>query len=319
MFGPRTGAITRHSMLPLLIKVFAGFTRVDDKIEEWEIDSALGFLRYDFPAAVYSELRDLYRVALREDQDLESIAGELEKRLSAEDKILLGVQLYALIYRSLATDLNEDHLTAFYGFMQRLGVADEAIDIVYQLNASEMEAFIGTSNPDWQLDTLVIGPDQSCDVSLPGLETGHLVVGFRLRRLILLKNIGEVPVIMRGRTIPKGEFVRLFEGQQILQGEIVLDYDDIVFFFNAKQQNSDIQVYLSSDKEGATFLEPSRSRETSLDLSFGLGVKVTAIKGLSATLNGLRLDQGTTVEASLDDRIIFDDFIFFENHLVFES
>jgi hypothetical protein len=48
-------------MLPVLIQVLASFTKADGVLLEEEIDSSLGFLRYDYPEAVYSELRQLFR------------------------------------------------------------------------------------------------------------------------------------------------------------------------------------------------------------------------------------------------------------------
>ena len=51
-------------MLPVLIQVLASFTKADGVLLEEEIDSSLGFLRYDYPEAVYSELRQLFRQAL---------------------------------------------------------------------------------------------------------------------------------------------------------------------------------------------------------------------------------------------------------------
>ena len=44
------------NLLPLLIQVLASFTKADGVLLEEEIDSSLGFLRYDYPEAVYSEL-----------------------------------------------------------------------------------------------------------------------------------------------------------------------------------------------------------------------------------------------------------------------
>ena len=49
----------------------------EGELLEEEIDSSLGFLRYDYPEAVYSELRKLFREALHEQQDLNAIAQQL--------------------------------------------------------------------------------------------------------------------------------------------------------------------------------------------------------------------------------------------------
>src|SRR5204862_6126101 len=65
------------NLLPLLLQVLASFTKADGVIMEEEIDSSLGFLRYDYPEAVYSELRQLFRQALYEQQDLAAMAQRL--------------------------------------------------------------------------------------------------------------------------------------------------------------------------------------------------------------------------------------------------
>lgn len=70
-------------MLPVLIQVLASFTKADGVLLEEEIDSSLGFLRYDYPEAVYSELRQLFRQALYEQQDLAAMAQKLGLQLSA--------------------------------------------------------------------------------------------------------------------------------------------------------------------------------------------------------------------------------------------
>ena len=59
-----------HNLLPLLIQVLAGFTKVNGRILEDELDSSLGFLRYDYPEAVYSDLRSLFQKALKSNRIL---------------------------------------------------------------------------------------------------------------------------------------------------------------------------------------------------------------------------------------------------------
>ena len=114
--------------------MLASFSKADGVLLEEEIDSSLGFLRYDYPEAVYSELRQLFRQALYEQQDLSAMAQKLAAQLSTDRKIMLGVQLYDLISQA---GLKQEQVVAFYSFMSQLGMAAQAIDIVYQLNASE--------------------------------------------------------------------------------------------------------------------------------------------------------------------------------------
>src|SRR3989440_4768872 len=122
------------NLLPLLIQVLASFSKADGVLLEEEIDSSLGFLRYDYPEAVYSELRQLFRQALYEQQDLGAMAQKLSASLGTDRKIMLGVQLYDLISQA---GLKQAKVVAVYSFMSQLWMAGQASDILYQLNASE--------------------------------------------------------------------------------------------------------------------------------------------------------------------------------------
>lgn len=300
----RRRQLRRHSLLPVLIRVYAGFTKVDGEIDEREIDSGLAFLRYDFPETFYSELRQLYGEALRQTQDLAALASNLAGRLHVEDKILLAVQLYALIS---GAKLQRDNLVAFYLFMTNLGIAEEALAIVSQLNATEYDPVSATPAGAGPLEALLISRETSADVVLPGLKTRHSVIAFRYQDLILLKNTGGEQVIMRGRRIRKDEFLRLFDGQRVLLGELVLDYQDLVSYFNAKKHLLATRVFLSFSAEGNAFVEKQRTKFSFLEVRFGLGITVIALRDTSATLNGSRLLDGTQIEAWLGDRLVFDD------------
>ena len=294
-------------MLPVLIQVFAGFSKMDGRVDEADIDSTLGFLRYDYPETVYSELREQYARALHEWQNLDEIGEHIAERLHFEDKILLGVQLYVLISRA---DLQKEHLITFYQFMTTLGVASEAIALVYQLNTSDPYAQIPDDSDDstQPLETLIIGRRKPADVALPSMSDNCSIAAFRFQDLILLKNIGTEPVIVRGRYIRQGEFCRFYEGQAILLAEVVLDFHDIVFYFNAKKNVSSTQLFLSIDHNNKNhFIEKSRSKFSYLEIKFGLDITVKVLRNMDAMINTVRLHEGITMEVNLNDKIFFDD------------
>ncbi|MFV1994125.1 MAG: ATP-binding cassette domain-containing protein [Verrucomicrobiales bacterium] len=296
-----------NTLLPLLIKVFGGFSRVDGRLVEHDIDSSLGFLRYDYPETVYSELRRLYREALEQPQNLNEMAQELAKELSIEEKILLGVQLYVLISRA---DLQKDQLITFYLFMTNLGIASQAIDIVYQLNTSELETGVlpqRTETATQPLEGLVIAREPPGDVIFDSLAEGHRLAAFRFQNLILLKNIGAETIIARGRRLRGGEFCRIYEGQRALLGEMVLDFQSLVFYFNAKKDVSSTRLYLSFGVGEKPYIEKSRSKQSFLEIKFGLGIHVAALRDTRATIKGTRLQKGTSIEVSLQDNIVFRD------------
>src|ERR1700731_1441448 len=291
------------NLLPLMIQVLTSFSKADGVLLEEEIDASLGFLRYDYPEAVYSELRQLFRQALYEQQDLAAMAQKLSTSLTTERKIMLGVQLYDLISQA---GLKQEQVVAFYSFMSQLGMAAQAIDIVYQLNASE------DSNPSiYQrgaspLESLSFGANGKADVTLKSLNGNDRLLAFRYHDLILLKNYSGQNVSVRGRPLVRGGFCRIYPGQRILVGDQVLTYQDLATYFNAKKNVSMPQIFVRVNKDAdEVALERSRTRESALEVTFGLKVRVKALRDVDAVLNGTKLKNGSQVEATLEDRIIF--------------
>lgn len=298
---PRTVAESPN-LLPTLIKVFAAFARVDGELLEEEIDSSLGFLRYDYPDAVYSELRKLFRDALHEQQNLNAIAEKLSIELDEERKILLGVQLYDLIAKA---GLKQEQVIAYYSFMSQLGMAAQAIDIVYQLNANDQTDTGIYQQGISPLEALSFGPGDKADVALRGLHDGERILSYRYKELIVLKNLSGRSLIVQGRSLKDGDLCRIFAGQRILIGDQVLTHQELVFYFNAKKNVTLPQIFVAVNDEDEVRLEKNRSRDSCLEVTFGLRVMVTALKDVDAVLKGTRLTQKTSVEATLEDKIVF--------------
>ena len=291
------------NLLPLLIQALASFTKADGVIMEEEIDSSLGFLRYDYPEAVYSELRQLFRQALYEQQDLAAMAQKLGAQLSTERKIMLGVQLYDLISQA---GLKQEQVVAFYSFMSQMGMAAQAIDIVYQLNASEDSDPSIYQHGASPLESLSFGPDGKGDIILKNLSETDRLMAFRYHDLILLKNYSGQNVSVRGRPLVRGGFCRIYPGQRILVGDQVLSYQELAQYFNAKKNVSLPQIFIRVNKDSDEVqLERSRTRESALRVTFGLNVRVKALRDVNAELNGVRLKAGTQIDATLEDRIVF--------------
>jgi ABC-type multidrug transport system ATPase subunit/ABC-type multidrug transport system permease subunit len=291
------------NLLPLLIQVLASFSKADGVLLEEEIDSSLGFLRYDYPEAVYSELRKLFRQALYEQQDLSAMAQKLAVQLPADRKIMLGVQLYDLISQA---GLKQEQVVAFYSFMSQLGMAAQAIDIVYQLNASEESDPAIYQRGASPLEALSFGTNGTSDVTLKSLSGADRLLAFRYHDLILLKNYSNQTISVRGRPLARGGFCRIYPAQRILVGDQVLTYQELATYFNAKKNVSLPQIFVRVNKEADEVeLERSRSRESSLEVTFGLKVGVKALREVDAVLNGVKLKSGTYLEATLEDRIVF--------------
>src|ERR1700730_6408616 len=291
------------NLLPLLIQVLASFSKADGVLLEEEIDSSLGFLRYDYPEAVYSELRQLFRQALYEQQDLAAMAQKLSTSLSTERKIMLGVQLYDLISQA---GLKQEQVVAFYSFMSQLGMAAQAIDIVYQLNASEDSDPSIYQRGASPLESLSFATNGKGDVTLKSLADNDRLLAFRYHDLILLKNYSGQNVSVRGRPLSRGGFCRIYPAQRILVGDQVLSYQELANYFNAKKNVSLPQIFVRVNKDADEVeLERSRTRESALEITFGLKVRVKALRDVDAVLNGVKMQAGTQIEATLEDKILF--------------
>src|SRR3981081_1186822 len=286
------------NLLPLLIQVLAIFSKADGVLLEEEIDSSLGFLRYDYPETVYSELRQLFRQALYEQQDLGAMAQKLSASLGTDRKIMLGVQLYDLISQA---GLKQEQVVAFYSFMSQLGMAAQGIDIVYQLNApedSDPSIYQRGASP---LESLSFANNGKGDVRLRSLKENDRLLAFRYHDLILLKNYSAQNVSVRGRPLVRGGFCRIYPGQRILVGDQVLSYQELAQYFNAKKNVSLPQIFIRVNKESDEVeLERSRTRDSALRVTFGLNVRVKALRDVDAVLNGVKLKSGTQAEATLE-------------------
>jgi len=290
------------NLLPTLIKVLAAFARADGELLEEEIDSGLGFLRYDYPDAVYSELRKLFRDALHEKQDLNAMAQKLAGQLSDERKILLGVQLYDLIAKA---GLKQDQVIAYYSFMSQLGMAAQAIDIVYQLNADDQTDTAVFHQGASPLEMVSFGHKDNADVVLADFAPDEHLNAYRYGDLIILKNLSGRNLIVQGRALKPGDFARLYAGQRVLIDDQVLAYADLVFYFNAKKNVTLPEIFVAVSESDEVRLEKTRSRDSCLQVTFGLRVRVLALKDVDAVLNDVRLTAGKEVSATLEDKIIF--------------
>src|SRR2546430_12842932 len=190
--------------------------------------------------------------------------------------------------------------------MSQLGMAAQAIEIVFQLNASEDSDPSIYQHGASPLESLSFGTNGKADVTLKNLTGNDRLLAFRYHDLILLKNYSGQNVSVRGRPLVRGGFCRIYPGQRILVGDTVLTYQEVAQYFNAKKNVSVPQIFVRVNKDAdEVALERARTRESALEIAFGLKVRIKALRDVDATLNGVKLKNGAEVEASLDDKILF--------------
>jgi ABC-type multidrug transport system ATPase subunit len=232
------------------------------------------------------------------------MARELKGKLSDDRKILLGIQLYDLVHRA---GMSKDNMAAYYSFMDELGTGAQAIDIVYQLNsdspAPNTEFFEANSSP---LEVLFFGAGPGVDVQLRELHGDNRIAAYRHGELVIVKNLCDHPISVQGRAVRPKEFTRVYPGQRIAVDEKVLSHEDLLFYFNAKKNLSLDRIFVTVSKDDEIQLEKNRTRDSSLEVRFGLKILVIALKDVPAELNGVRLRAGARVEGTLEEKIVFD-------------
>ena len=85
----------------------------------------------------------------------------------------------------------------------------------------------------------------------------------------------------------------------------MLTYQDLVWYFNAKKNVVVYSVYLSIEEDDEVELSRTRTRESCMEVEFGLKVQVKALKRVDAVLNGVKLHAGAAAQGTLEDSIHF--------------
>jgi ABC-type multidrug transport system ATPase subunit len=191
--------------------------------------------------------------------------------------------------------------------MDEMGTGAQAIDIVDQLNsdspAPNTEFFEANSSP---LEVLFFGAGPGVDVQLRELHGDNRIAAYRHGELVIVKNLCDHPISVQGRAVRPKEFTRVYPGQRIAVDEKVLSHEDLLFYFNAKKNLSLDRIFVTVSKDDEIQLEKNRTRDSSLEVRFGLKILVIALKDVPAELNGVRLRAGARVEGTLEEKIVFD-------------
>src|SRR5258708_3023519 len=202
--------------------------------------------------------------------------------------------------------MQQEQVIASYLFMSQWGMAAQEIDMIYQLNAEDLADTSVYQKGTSPVESIVFGDSLTVDVPLRELKEGDRVMAYRYHELILFKNLSSRPVVVRGRALAPGEFCRIYPGQRIIIGEQVITHQDLLLYFNAKKNVSLPHIFVTVTQNDEVQLEKARTRDSCLEVQFGLKVQVVALKNVAATLNEIELKAGTTAVGTLEDRIVFE-------------
>ncbi len=112
---------------------------------------------------------------------------------------------------------------------------------------------------------------------LPPAAGDHEFRVYRAGDLILVRNTGNAPLWIRGRSVETGSFLRMRERQPLVVPGWTLSHEDLVFFLDVKRTGNAPAIYLATGEAGLT-AERTRGRHSLLRVSFGLQAEVEALR-----------------------------------------
>jgi len=258
-----------------MVDAFTGFATMDGRMQADEADLILDLLRSAFPEADHSWLARRVQRAVREQKPLARTALDLRELLDDSQKMAVGLQLYTLVD---AVGRSEFSRSAFEVFLRRLGRPDHARQILAEMGESSP-----IENPGFE--RIVFSPEPTADVELPAEAAGHAFRVYRASDLVLVRNTGEQPLWVRGRSLESGAFLRMRERQQIVVPGWTLTCEDLVYFLNVKLTGKSPAIFLAKTENGLVS-ERARSRQSEVRIRFGLKAEVEALRPTELALEG---------------------------------
>lgn len=283
-------------ILGLLVDAFAGIATLDGRLDEGEAELILDLLRSAYPEADHSWLARRVQRAVRDARPLPHTAAILRILLDDSAKMAVGLQLYTLVDAAGRTERSR---TAFEVFMRRLGRPEDGHEILREMTEMPSGATSG-------FERLIFMVDDGADVKLPKEASGHAFRVYRAADLILVRNVEDAPLWVRGRSLERGHFLRMRARQQLMIPGWSLTYEDLIFFLNVAKTGSHSTLFLAETDDG-WLSERSRSRQSIMRIRYGLGVEVEALKPTPAMVLGYGpLRVGVPLRCAHTDRLSGD-------------
>jgi ABC-type multidrug transport system ATPase subunit len=253
----------------VLVDAFVAFATLDNELSSLEADLILDMLRSAFPEVDHSWLSKRLQRAVAHPQPLQALAIELKESFDDVGKLALGLQLFTLVD---AAGRSERNRTSFEVFMRRLGRPDYGVAILREMRGDATDP----TDEEPPFERLIFGRD-GADVLLPPAASDHEFRVYRAGDLILVRNTGNAPLWIRGRSVETGSFLRMRERQPLVVPGWTLSHEDLMFFLDVKRTGNRPAIYLEAREIGLT-AERMRGRHSALRVSFGLQAEVEALR-----------------------------------------
>ncbi len=253
----------------IIIDLFATIVRRLGEGELRDIDAAIDVLRYTFPNVDYQWLIERFDKAYEAQYPLDGMLALAGKRRSVEDRYALAFKIYALfnyIKEHIA------HRDLFDQICKGLRIT---------LDAQGFERFIANAQPTHItrfLQSLVFSSKLGQgDFLLMESEEEIRVHALRCANLLLIANIADQPIYVRGRELKHGDILQLHEGQEIEISGRSISYDHLGFLFTSKYTGLKAVIYLHFEN-GEVSLSRQKNSATIARLRLGLFIEINLLE-----------------------------------------
>ena len=291
-FNPAPNAIAHAGTL---VDIFASFVSLDKTVDSTEAEVALDLLRHAYPEADHGWLARRLQRAFRSPQTTREIADKIKEEMDADSIIALGLQLYLLVESSKNKNRGQEAFDELMAMIDQEALADS---IFAEMNDDYLE--------EPPFTRVVFEPNASADVQLPPEAELYAFRLYRSGPITILRNTGSHTLWLGGNAVLQGQQVRLRSHQRLTLPTWTLTADDLSFFLTAQQQNETRSLYLHEASDGLT-VERSRSRQSSIKITFGIKAIISVIRHSDLTLDGQIFLENTPVVLALHEKITLSD------------
>ncbi|MDB4666692.1 ATP-binding cassette domain-containing protein, partial [bacterium] len=203
-----------------LLQLFTTFIMKDGVAEPRELEIAFDFARNLFPDIDHGRLGRHLEETIARPIDPKIALTNLGKNLSTEQKTALGLQLYSVIQAggNLAGERSR-----FVETLERIGEKKIGEAIVTELSKPDAPK----TKPLIRID---FSTSSSSDVRLKDLPNQSNFRCYRAGGMILLRNMAENPMWVRGHTLETDQLIQIRPNDEVVTLAWRLSYDELAFF-----------------------------------------------------------------------------------------
>ena len=276
-----------------LCQVFASFINHDGHASRREVEIVYDFVRNVFPESDHGILGRKLENAVAQPQNISPSLRHLKKRLPPEHHLPFALQLFSAIR---AGGDHPQERERFTEVMAKIGSGKLARVVELELESDE-------APKSDLLPRVDFGPGPQNEVRLPDTNETPRFRCYRAGTLILVRNLGDRGLWVRGRQIAPGRLEQVRLSDELVAGDQRLHYHDLAFFLQTEQKGLSPPFYLV-EAQGELTLTRNKSRAALAKITFGHRVRLTPLQSDRLTgSNRECLIQGTTYERDYHDLV----------------